>query len=278
MKLQRMLFLLLAVAISLTMTPRPSGALPTQSAKLYQQMTQSERSAFVAEQARGIARRMSGNDYQFTTSFEAEIQKAVDFYTRRISNNAGDSPGKGDARLVFDRGQTMAPTLIRTFKARNVSPLIGLYSPLIESEYVNIQTPNLVGAIGMFQFLPKTGEHYGLSADDLLDVEKSADAAARYISDSLKQFNDDGMKEALALLAYNRGGNNVERDLATFVNQQNRACSICALTEQRDKLDSTFRSENVYYVPRFFAGAIIGENPQAFGLQTRPLSSLETKP
>ena len=278
MKVQRMLILLIAIAISLTLSPRPSGALPTQSAKLYQQMTQSERSAFVAEQARGIARQMSGNDYQFTTGFEAQIQKAVDFYTRRIGSNAGDQPGKGDARFVFERGQTFAPTLIRTFKARNVSPLFGLYIPLVESEYVNIQSPNSVGAIGMFQFVPQTGERYGLSANDLLDVEKSADAAARYITDSLKQFNDDRMKEALALLAYNRGGNNVERDLAAFVNQENRACSICALTEQRDKLDASFRSESVYYVPRFFAGAIIGENPQAFGLQTRPLSSLEAKP
>jgi len=40
----------------------------------------------------------------------------------------------------------------------------------------------------------------------LLDVDKSADAAARYITDSLDQFKDDPMKEALALLAYNRGG------------------------------------------------------------------------
>jgi hypothetical protein len=63
-----------------------------------------------------------------------------------------------------------------------------------------------------------------------------------------------------------------------LVNEQNRACSICALTEQRNNPDSTLPSENVYYVPRFFAGAIIGENPQAFGLHTRPLSSLEAKP
>jgi len=26
-------------------------------------------------------------------------------------------------------------------------------------------------------------------------------------------------------------------------------------------------------VPRFFAAAIVGENPQAFGLQTQPLST-----
>jgi hypothetical protein len=130
-----------------------------------------------------------------------------------------------------------------------------------------------MGAIGMFQFLPKTGEHFGLSAQDLLDVDKSADAAARYIAESLDTFKNDPMKEALALLAYNRGTQGLTRDLKILVNDQNRQCSICALTADRSKLDETFRSENVFYVPRFFAAAIIGENPQAFGLQKQPLSS-----
>src|SRR5213592_3538356 len=112
MKVQRMLLLLIAIAISLTLSPRPSSALPTQSAKLYQQMTQSERAAFVAEQARVVARQMSGNDYQFTTAYENEIRKAVDFYAGRIGDNRGDQPGTGDARFIFDRGQTAAPTLI----------------------------------------------------------------------------------------------------------------------------------------------------------------------
>ena len=237
-------------------------------------MSGAQRSAFVAEQARRIARQMSGRDYQFTPAFEAEIQKAVDAYAQRIGNNGGDRMGSGDARFIFERGQAVAPTLIPIFKAREVSPLFGLYIPLVESEYVNLQAPNSVGAIGMFQFLPKTGEHFGLARADLLDVQKSADAAARYIAAGLEQFKNDPMKEALALLAYNRGENNVERDLATFVNEQNRACSICALTEQRDKLDANFQNENAYYVPRFFAAAIIGENPRAFGLKTQPLSSL----
>ena len=125
----------------------------------------------------------------------------------------------------------------------------------------------------MFQFLPKTGESYGLSTQELLDVEKSADAAARYITDSLDQFKGDPMKEALALLAYNRGAHKTARDLKVLLNDQNKQCSICALTADRSKLDETFRSENVFYVPRFFAAAIIGENPQAFGLQMQPLSS-----
>ena len=271
MKIKRALILLLIMTSCLVANAGLSGA--AVQSKTYQQMTLAERGAFVSEQAQRLARQMSGRDYQFTSSFEAEIQKSVDFYARRIGS-AGDPPAKGDYRLVFERGQTLAPTLSGIFKARNVSPLIGLYLPLIESAYINIPSPNPVGAIGMFQFLPKTGAHFGLSEADLLDVPKSADAAARYIAAGLDTFKDDPMKEALALLAYNRGGDAVEQDLATLVTAQNRACSICVLTEQRDKLDANFQKESVYYVPRFFAAAIVGENPKAFGLKTAPLSSL----
>jgi membrane-bound lytic murein transglycosylase D len=239
-------------------------------AALYQQMTPAQRAAFVSQQARALAREISGNDYQFTPAFETAIQRSVDYYVRRMR---GDDPSRTDARIIFERGQAVAPTLSGIFKAQNVSPLLGLYLPAVESEYVNIDTPNSAGAVGMFQFVPKTGEHFGLSRKDLLDVPKSADAAARYLAGSIQKFSEDPMKEALALLSYNRGVNRVEQDLVLFVNPQNRACSICVLTEQRAKLDQDFQNENVYYVPRFFAAAIIGENPQAFGLTTKPLSS-----
>lgn len=278
MKLLIMSTLLLAVLLGLISGDAQSSQAQTAASATYQQMTLAQRGAFVTEKAREVSRKMSGRDYEFTTAFEMEIQKAVDMYVRRIGTNGGDSPGRGDVRFVFERGQTVAPAIIKIFKANNVSPLIGLYVPMVESEYVNIQAPTTMGALGMFQFVPQTGEHYGLSAEDLLDVEKSADAAARLITDGMNQFSSDRMKEALALLAYNRGGDAVERDIAALVNDQNRACSICALTEQRDKLDKSFRSESVYYVPRFLAAAIIGENPQAFGLSTRPLSSIEPKP
>lgn len=276
MKIQRIFLLLLAAFISLATTALVD-AQTLQSRKPYQQMTLSERTAFVAKQARSIAHSMSGVDYEFTTEFENEIQQEVEAYVRRIGNNSGDRLWKGDARFVFERGQAVAPKLINSFKAHNVSPLIGLYIPLIESEYVNIQSPNSVGAIGMFQFLPKTGQRFGLTAQDLLDVEKSGDAAARYIAGNLERFKEDKMKEALALLAYNRGERAVEGDLALLVNNRNNSCSICALTAGREKLNETFQTENVHYVPRFFAAAIIGENPTAFGLNQQSLSSYEIK-
>lgn len=273
MRLQKVLLSLLAVIISSMATVPATHAQATTPGKLYRQMSQAERAAFVRERARQIARQISGTEYEFTPAFESEIQKSVEKLALRIGNNRGDILGKGDARFVFERGQTHAPTLIKAFKAHNVSPLIGLYLPLIESEYVNIPTPNQMGATGMFQFLPQTGKRYGLSAQELLDVEKASDAAARYIADSLKKFDADPMKEALALLSYNRGSQQTARDLELILDDQNRPCSICALVAARDRLDATFQSESVHYVPRFFAAAIIGENPPAFALQLQPLSS-----
>src|SRR6185436_15307887 len=134
MNIQRTLVALLAITICLITVTTDASA---QSAEAYQQMTQPQRAAFVAEQARRIGRQMSGRDYQFTPAFEAEIQKFVDSYVRRI-----DKPGKSDARLIFERGQTVASTLSGIFKAREVSPLMGIYVPLIESEYINLQEPN----------------------------------------------------------------------------------------------------------------------------------------
>lgn len=241
--------------------------------KQYVDMSRAERLVFVGEQARRIAREMSGNEYEFTADFEKDIQKAVTQYAERLGKNDKERGGKSDLRPTLERGQAQAPLLIAAFRARNVSALFGLYLPFIESEYQNLDSPSPMGSLGMFQFLPSTGERYGLSVDELLDVGKSADAAARYITDSMQVFAKDPMKEALAVLAYNRGADRTARELKVLLNEQNKRCSICALTADRSKLDETFRHESVFYVPLFFAAAIVGENPQVFGVQMQPLST-----
>ncbi len=266
MKTER-IFMLLASVVLLTISALPASAQTVQPGKRYEDMSRAERLVFVGERARHIAREISGTEYQFTTDFEKDIQKAVTHYADRIGKG-----GKSDLRLVLERGHAQAPTVNAVFRARSVSPLIGLYLAWIESEYTN-EARSPMGAVGMFQFLPSTGERYGLTAQDLLDVAKSADAAARYIADSVQVFKGDPMKEALAILAYNRGAQKTTRELKLLLNEQNKQCSICALTADRSKRDETFGSEGVFYVPRFFAAAIIGENPQVFGLQMQPLSS-----
>jgi hypothetical protein len=48
---------------------------------------------------------------------------------------------------------------------------------------------------------------------------------------------------------------------------------ICAIAEQHNKLNKASKPENASYVSLFFAAPILGENPQAFGLTSPPLSS-----
>ena len=237
--------------------------------EVYQQMSPAAQADFISARAQMISLEISGRPYSFTPEFVSAIQQNVDTYLRRSQG----AKGKRDLRLVLQRGQALAPALGAAFQARNVSQLLGIYLPWIESEYTNIQQPNSLGAIGMFQFLPQTGQLYGLSVDELLDVEKSADAAARYLIDNIERFKHDSMREALALLAYNRGSRKVVEDLGLVITDQNSTCSICALTAASSRLDKTFQGENVQYVPRFFAAAIIGENPRAFGFAIEPLSS-----
>lgn len=271
MKFTKTLILFLAL---LFLIPTATNRITAQTqSRIYQQMDQGQRSEFVATQARRVANELAGRDYEFTAAFIEDIQQALNQYSRRISNEGDTTLGRRDLRLVMVRGQSEASKLNAVFKARNLSPLFGLYIPWVESEFTNIQSPNSMGAIGMFQFVPQTGERFGLSPQDLLDTEKSAAAAALYITFSMKKFQDDPMKEALALLAYNRGEQRTSSDLKLLVNEKNKQCSICAVSADRNKLDASFQRESVYYVPRFIAAAIIGENPDAFGLKSKPLSS-----
>ncbi|EME5567829.1 transglycosylase SLT domain-containing protein [Salmonella enterica] len=64
------------------------------------------------------------------------------------------------------------------------------------------------GAMGPFQFMPKTAKEFGLNGYDVFDPEKAADAAARKLGGLLQFFHGDLAK---ALAAYNWGEGNVQR-------------------------------------------------------------------
>ena len=173
--------IVLTAVLSLAIVDSKCIAQPT---KPYQQMSASERATFVSKASKEIARRVSDSEYQFTASFETEIQTALNEYAQRLS---ASNSATTNSQAIFERGQIHAPTIMTAFKARGVSPLIGLYLPWIESEYVN-ETVSPGGGVGMFQFLPQTGKWLGLTTEDLLNVATSADAAARYLAKSMKSF------------------------------------------------------------------------------------------
>src|SRR5918996_1247246 len=149
MKTQRILVSLVTM-LFLTITALNASGQTVQPGKQYEDMSRTERLAFVGDQSRRIAREISGSEYEFTTDFERDIQKFVTHYAQRIGKTVSNERGaKTDLRVVMERGQTHAPTVNAVFRARNVSPLVGLYLAWIESEYQNLDTPSPGGALGM---------------------------------------------------------------------------------------------------------------------------------
>ncbi|HEU4388844.1 MAG TPA: transglycosylase SLT domain-containing protein, partial [Blastocatellia bacterium] len=200
------------------------------------------------------------------------IKRYVDGYASRAGNRSTRLWGE-DLDSVFHRAQGYAPIIIRSFNARGVPPAVGLYIVMIETEYHNIRSENSAGAAGLFQFIGPTARGYGVDPADRTDVDKMAPAAARYLAERIAEFGPDSMSVALAIAGYNRSPDSVRRDLQEVLNSENKERSFWTLVANSDKLDHWFQNENVKYVPKFFAAAIVGENPWAFGLSMNPLST-----
>ena len=83
-------------------------------------------------------------------------------------------------------------------------PLELKYMAIVES-MLNPTATSRAGAKGIWQFMYATGRSYGLEitsyVDERMDVEKSMDAAARYLADAYRIFGD----WALAMSSYNCG-------------------------------------------------------------------------
>lgn len=89
-------------------------------------------------------------------------------------------------------------------------PLELKYMAVIESA-LNPLARSRAGAHGMWQFMYRTAKLYDLKinsfVDERLDVEKSAEAAAKYLQDAYNIFGD----WALAISSYNCGAGNVNK-------------------------------------------------------------------
>ncbi|HVF50363.1 MAG TPA: FHA domain-containing protein [Pyrinomonadaceae bacterium] len=243
--------------------------------KIYQKMSDAEKREFIKQRAQKVALMMGNRPYAFSPDALDEIKFWLDAFSRRIGNNRTGLWG-GDTRNIFERARVHAPYIIQAFKQHRVPVVIGLYIPFIETEYTNISTNNFAGAAGLFQFLGPTAEAYGVPASERTNIARMAPAAAKYFRDNIMRFGDDSMSVALSIAGYNRAPESVMRDLRNVLNEKDNTAkerTFWTLIANKGKLDHFFQNENKNYVPRFFAAAIMGETPWAFGLDMRPLST-----
>jgi len=140
------------------------------------------------------------------------------------------------------------------------------YLPVIESAYVPTLTSR-AGAHGIWQFMPDTAREYGLRVDwwvdERADPERSTRAAAKYIRDLYRQFND----WPLTLAAYNAGPGRIRRALET-----NNVATFWELLEL-----GAIPKETRGYVPTFFATLMIASDPQTYGFRINDPADIDEK-
>lgn len=274
------LVLLLAIAVAGTVlyrrsmvsrAPDASRTAEPKPVKLYSQMSESERLIFVAEQEQRISSMMGERPVKLDENAVHTIKRYVDSYVSKMSIPAGEAAGSTTA--IYERAPPYVPLIARSFAARKVPVIIGIYLPVVESGYRRC-SESAFGAKGLYQFLPSTAQNYGVSREEMCDAEKMAPAAAHYIADRMAELGEDSQSVTLVLISYNRGAEWVRDSLRQLRGTENYARNFWTLLANSEALDESFRKETAGYVPRFFAAAIIGENPEVFGLHVPPLSTL----
>jgi hypothetical protein len=257
------------------------AAARAQPGQLYAAMTAAERNAFVAREAQHIARRIGNRDgAAFTPEALQRIKLNVDAYAAR----ARLMPSRGcrfgqSLGTMLGRARLSAPFINRAFNERGLSPVVGLYLAMIESEFCPCLT-SPTGPKGMFQFTRATAVNYGLRVvepEERCIPEKAAPAAAQYMKALVGRYGTGPLSVPLAVASYNSGEGDLSRNLFTVLDAvrqaENPERSFWTLVANEALLTDQFQRENIKYVPKFFAAAVVGENPHTFGVELEPLST-----
>ena len=128
------------------------------------------------------------------------VQKFIDRYSGKLRRSVSFMLGASNFYM---------PIFEEALEAYNL-PLELKYLPVIESA-LNPKAVSRVGATGLWQFMLGTGKRYGLEVNSLVDERrdpvKASYAAAHYLSDLYKIFDD----WSLVIAAYNCGPDKVNK-------------------------------------------------------------------
>lgn len=255
------------------------------SGKKYLEMSDTERRQYLEVKAMRVAQ-IIGNNNGGAIPAEAidKIKAFADAYAiRQRAKPRSSGCGFGDnLQSTFDRASKNAPFINRAFNEKGIDPRIGLYLAMIESEHcICLQSPT--GPLGMFQFTRATAALHGLKVfagaspsnpDERCEPEPAARAAASYMKALTGRYGTGPASVPLAIGSYNSGEGGLSSNLEKALSSgQGLPRDFWTLIAKGDILSKQFQAENFKYVPKFFAAAIIGENPQDFGLNLQPLST-----
>jgi hypothetical protein len=161
--------------------------------------------------------------------------------------------------LAIKRANRWFPVIEPILKKNNI-PDDFKYLSVAESNLENVISP--AGATGFWQFMKPAGEKYGLEInsqiDERYDVEKSTEAACKYLKDSYSMFNSWITSAA----SYNMGQDGV------------------SLQQERQKSKNYFNlvlnSETSRFVARIVSLKYILQNPEKYGFDIKSEDKYKT--
>ena len=190
------------------------------------------------------------------------LPSEIDFAGEKTPLHIADVRERLDREMVINTNLHSSTTLIlkranRAFPV--IEPILKKYGvpddfkylAVIESGLANVVSPS--GARGVWQFMPLTAKEQGMEVNDFVDeryhLEKSTEAACRYLLDAKNKFGN----WTLAAAAYNGGMGGINKQLT---NQQ-----------VSDYYDVLLTEETSRYVFRILALKEIMLNPGKYGFE-----------
>ena len=173
----------------------------------------------------------------------------IDMYERLDRELTSFVYGHTNTLITIKRANRYYPVIMPILK-RNGVPDDVFYLSAIES-YFNIRAYSPAKAAGLWQFIPSTAKQYGLEVNDEIDerynVEKSTEAACRYLKNGYAKYGD----WATVMASYNAGMNRISKEL------------------EHQMADSSFdlylNEETSRYVFRILAMKVVMEHPFKYG-------------
>ncbi|MGK0674331.1 MAG: LysM peptidoglycan-binding domain-containing protein [Halothiobacillaceae bacterium] len=158
-------------------------------------------------------------------------------------------------QIITQRAEPYLFFIVEQLRERGMPMELALL-PIIESSY-QPQATSRSQAAGLWQFIPSTGQHFGLKQnwwyDGRRDVHASTQAALDYLQRLNDKFEGDWL---LTLAAYNAGEGTVSRAIER----------AAARGEPTDYWSLDLPEETKAYVPRLIALSRIFRDPHVYGL------------
>jgi membrane-bound lytic murein transglycosylase D len=259
------IFVLALACASTPPAPKPVPAPVSSSVS-----TTKETADFRKELEDAYAQIMARADRPVASVPAADVEAAVsmpipDHRSIRGAINLFSTDLRSDIQTYLTRSTKYKRVIDKALAEQNLPKGLA-YLPVIESGYSPTMTSHS-GAHGIWQFMPDTAREYGLRVDwwvdERADPERSSRAAAVYLKDLYRQFND----WPLVLAAYNAGPGRIRRAM-----NDTGARTFWDLLEQ-----SAVPKETRGYVPTFFATIAIASDPSSFGFRLGPPSEPDDK-